>query len=119
MINLILKNASHLEDYIDQLKNKYEGPIYVTIKPLSNEEKCRKEYFVKIGNIGESLGYTKSDMHEFVKENILPNITKNTKFIKSEEQLDSTSTTSLNKLGYNKLLLELKEYMEKNLDKLI
>ena len=119
MINLILKNASHLEDYIDQLKQKFPNKIYVTIREIKGVDSSRKEYFARLGNFAESLGYNKSEMHEFVKENILPAITKHKEFIQHENGLNSTSTTSLNEAGYTKLIQSLEDYIFNNVDKVL
>jgi hypothetical protein len=119
MLNLILKNASHLEDYIDQLKEKYPDKIYVTIRNIKGIDASRKEYFARIANFGEKMGYNRIEMHDFVKQNILPDIVKNEQFCKSPQGVGELSTTVLNEAGYTKLLLSIEEYMRDKVDKLI
>lgn len=119
MLNLILKNASHLEDYIDQLKEKYPDKIYVTIRTIKGISASRKEYFARIGEFAEEMGYNKKEMHEFIKDNVLPSVTSNIKFIQDENGLNSTSTTVLNEEGYTKLLLVTEQFILSKLDKII
>jgi len=118
-LNLILKDVNHLEDYIEQLKAKFPDKIYISIRQLKGLDASRKEYFARIGTFAEEMGYSKPEMHEFVKDNILQEVTKHKQFVSSDSGINSTSTKSLNEVGYTKLLLSIEEYMENEIDRLI
>ena len=100
MINLILKNAEHLEDYIDQLSSKFSGEILVTIKEIKGVNKSRAEYFARIGEFAEEMGYNRKEMHEFVKDNILEYVTKHEQFVDNPASIGELSTTVLNEVKY-------------------
>ncbi len=119
MLNLILKNVDHLEHYIDQIEDKYHGEsIYVTVRKIKDNNYNRKIYFAKIGEFADKLGYTKSEMHEFIKKNVLPSVTSNPAFLK-EDPDTLTSTTCLNNAGYTSLIQKTEEYILGNIDVII
>lgn len=118
MLNLILTDIEHLDDYIQQLKTKFQsGPLLITIQEIKNTQYSRNIYFAKLGVLANEVGYTKSELHNFVKLNILPKITKMSEFIISNS--DTTSTSCLNEAGYTKLITEIQNYFLKNTDIII